>query len=1243
MSRVDRIFVKKRQDYAANAKALKDDLIEQLKIKNLRDIIILNRYDIQGIDRKILKQAINTILAEPMVDDIYIENYPFKNKEKVLAIEYLPGQYDQRADSTIQCLSILTGSNDVKVRCARVLIFNNISDSDLKKITNYLINPIDTRVATLDKYKSLDEDGITISPVKIINNFINFNEKELAVFLKDNNLAMNLDDLLLIHDYFKKEKRNPTETEIKVLDTYWSDHCRHTTFNTIINDIEIENGNFKAVLEEDLKSYRHSRRFVYNIKDKPISLMDLATIAAKELRKKGMLDDLEVSEEVNAVSLAIDVKTNKGIEKWLLMFKNETHNHPTEIEPFGGAATCLGGAIRDPLSGRSYVYQAMRITGSGDPRTKMKDTIKGKLMQRKITKEAAKGFSSYGNQIGLTTGYVHEIYDEGYIAKRMEVGAVVGAAPKKQVKRLEPKKGDIVLLIGGRTGRDGCGGATGSSKSHNIDTISQCGAEVQKGNAVEERKIQRLFRDPQVASKIIRCNDFGAGGVSVAIGELAPSININLDVILKKYDGLTGTELAISESQERMAVVVKKKDVAFIIKACHNENLEVVKVAEITNNNRLVMNYQRQTIVDLDRSFLDTNGAKRYQDIKVTLPSFNRAPFKLKKNLSFKKQVQDTLSSLLVCNQKGLVEMFDSSIGANTVLSPYGGKTNNNPIEGMVALIPVLDKETTSTSVVAYGYNPLIAKWSPYHGAIYAIIESISKIVAMGADYRHIRFSFQEYFEKLRDDKTKWGKPFSSLLGAFRVQKALHLPAVGGKDSMSGSFMDLDVPPTLISFAITTTDVNNIITPHFKDIGHPIALVSLKRDKFFIPDFNDLKQKYDKLLQLNKEGKILSAYTVKAGGIIEAITKMTFGNKIGIKLNNNVSKEQLFMMNYGDIVIELSEPINNCSIIGETIKEPYLIYKKDKITLNEIYKWYSSPLKDIFPITTKEQDRKIIIKDYVKRLNIKPNKKIDKPLVIIPVFPGTNCEYDSKRAFEKAGAKVELVIFKNKTIVDIHKSIKELNKAIRRANIVMLAGGFSAGDEPEGSGKFIATVLRNPILKEAIEDLLNNRDGLIIGICNGFQALIKLGLLPYGEIRPLTDKDPTLTFNTIGRHVSQMVRTRVCSINSPWLTNVDVGDYHMLPVSHGEGRFIASKQMLETLFKKGQVITQYVDSEGNPTMLFPYNPNGSTEAIEGIVSPNGRILGKMAHSERIGNNRYKNIYGEMDQKIFEAGVNYFKI
>ncbi len=968
MNQVYRIYVEKRKDYSVEADEILSNVKTQLKIDTLESLSVVNRYDVQGVSEDVLNQGIPTILSEPMVDDIYREEYPIKDA-RVFAIEYLPGQYDQRADACEQCFQLLTGEKNVKVKCAKLIVLKGqINDEDMKRIQNYLINPVDQRLASLDKVHDLTEDDVHIDAVPVIEGFIDFSDDELKQYIKNNGMAMNYDDLKVTQDYFKnEEKRDPTETELKVLDTYWSDHCRHTTFATIITDLDIQNGAFKEILEKDIEDYKTSRHLVYGIDTKrPLTLMDLATISMKELRKTGYLDDLEVSEEINACSVELKIHTTDGDEDWLLMFKNETHNHPTEIEPFGGAATCLGGAIRDPLSGRAYVYQSMRITGAGDPRKSLDETLKGKLPQRKICQEAAHGFSSYGNQIGLTTGYVHEVYDEGYVAKRMEVGAVVAAAPKEQVKRLEPLKDHIVLLIGGRTGRDGIGGATGSSKSHELKTTTTAGAEVQKGNPVEERKIQRLFRNKEVSEKIIRCNDFGAGGVCVAVGELAPGLNINLDAVLKKYEGLTGTELAISESQERMAIVIDEKDEAFMKQACIDENLEVVRVATVTDNNRLTMCYLGQTVVDIDRAFLDKNGASRHQNIEVQLPDFTSTPFDEIKQNSFVETSKEVLSRLSVCGQKGLVERFDSSIGNGTVLSPFGGKTLRTETEGMAALIPVLGKETTTCSLMSYGYSPLISKWSPYHGAMYAIVESVAKIVAMGGNYHTIRFSFQEYFEKLLDIPSKWGKPFAALLGAYRVQSELKLPSIGGKDSMSGSFEDLDVPPTLVSFAITGAEVDDVMTPELKEANHTLVEIMLPKDQFHVYDFEALKKQYDTVMELIKNKQVYSAYTIKDGGIIEAVYKMAFGNAVGVELDKNLTLETMIEKSYGNIILEVENDtvvtLENTRIIGHTNNTHHISYNNETLSLDEAYDIYESILDDVYPTKEKAPTSDMIVK-----------------------------------------------------------------------------------------------------------------------------------------------------------------------------------------------------------------------------------------------------------------------------------------
>lgn len=1076
---------------------------------------------------------------------------------------------------------------------------------------------------------------------------------------------MSLEDLKLIRDYFKSEDRNPTITEIKVIDTYWSDHCRHTTFETIIKDVYIEEGKYSEPIKKAYEDYKNSRAYVYgeNLNNKEVKLMDLATIAMKELRKRGKLDDLDVSEEINACSINIEIETDKGTEEYLLMFKNETHNHPTEIEPFGGAATCLGGAIRDPLSGRSYVYQAMRVTGSADPTVEICETLKGKLPQRKITLGAAHGYSSYGNQIGLATGQVSEIYHPNYAAKRMEVGAVIAATPKENVIRLEPSKGDIVILLGGRTGRDGIGGATGSSKEHTEESINQCGAEVQKGNAPTERKIQRLFRNKEVAQMIKRCNDFGAGGVSVAIGELCRGIDIDLNKVPKKYEGLDGTELAISESQERMAVVISSENADRFIKLSEDENLEATIVAEVTDTDRLRMNWKDKTIVDIKRSFLDTNGAKQEISLKVKSPSVY--PYEVK-NCDVKEEWLKSLRNLNVCSQKGLIERFDSTIGGGTVLMPLGGKYQLTPAEGMAAKIPVLGGESKDASLMTYGFNPYLGVWSPFHMAFYSVIESVTKIAAMGGDYKKVRLTFQEYFEKLLRDEEKWGKPFAALLGAYKAQMDLGLPAIGGKDSMSGSFGELNVPPTLVSFAVGLEKASRIISPEFKNIGSTLVLMKGEKLEDGTLEIHGFKNNLEKLYKLIGEEKVVSAYSLKFGGVSEGITKMSLGNRIGAILNN-ISKEELFGFNYGSLILEVKEGVNledefkgtNYKVIGSTIKDGVIKCEEYdfEVSLEELEKAYEEKLEDVFK--SKTEDKEECVSDLINNdkdgANILDNgqmhieeklkskiTRVEKPRVVIPVFPGTNCEYDCRRAFEKEGAEVSEVIIRNLNKEALIDSINMLKKEIDKSQIIMLPGGFSAGDEPDGSAKFIATIFRNPKIKDSVMKLLNERDGLILGICNGFQALIKLGLLPYGKIIDIEEDMATLTYNNINRHMSSIVRTKITSKKSPWFNEVSLGEIHSIPISHGEGRFVAPEDLLKELVENDQIATQYVDLEGNMAMNMPYNPNGSSLAIEGITSKDGRILGKMGHSERIGDNLYKNIPGEFDQKLFKSGVDYFR-
>ncbi len=1241
---VKRVYAEKKLGFNTEAVNLLNNLKENINIDELNDLRILNRYDVSNIDDDDFKRSVATVFTEPNQDIVYFEDVDLNGH--VFAVEYLPGQYDQRADFAAQCIQIVTGKEKPPVKYARVFVLKgNLSNEDIEKIKGYLINPVDSREAELIKPSTLNEEYPAAKDVETVNNFICKSKEEIEQYRSDIGLAMSSEDLLFCQEYFKNiEKRNPTITEIKVIDTYWSDHCRHTTFSTVLENIEFEKGIITEEIKKTYGEYLNARKFVYENKQKDITLMDLATIGAKELRKSGLLDDLEISDEINACSIIIDVVKDGKNEEWLLMFKNETHNHPTEIEPFGGAATCLGGAIRDPLSGRSYVYQAMRISGSADPRQKIEDTLQGKLPQRKISTEAAAGYSSYGNQIGLATGYVNEIYHPDYVAKRMEVGAVIAAVPRENVVRETPIKGDLIILLGGRTGRDGLGGATGSSKEHTEESILLCGSEVQKGNAPTERKIQRLFRKKEVSTLIKKCNDFGAGGVSVAIGELADGLNINLDFVPKKYDGLDGTELAISESQERMAVVVSKEDAEKFCNFAKEENLESIVVAEVTDDRRLRMTWRGKTILDISRDFLDTNGVKQTTNAEIKEPVKNKFERKFEREFE-KENIKDVwlenLCDLNVASQKGMIEKFDSTVGAGTVLMPFGGRTQLTPTEGMVAKIPVQGGITDTCSLMTYGFDPYLSKESPYHGAMYAVIHSAAKIVAMGGDYKNIRLTFQEYFEKLNKEPERWGKPLSALLGAFKVQHELKIPAIGGKDSMSGTFKDLNVPPTLISFAVAVSDVNNIISPEFKKTNSKVVLVSIRKDKNNIPDFEDIKNKYAAIYEQVKSGKIISAYTVGYGGIAAAISKMTLGNEIGFKFSKNLINSELFDASYGDIILEVETLIDDCVEIGNTTIEKEISINDVSISLEEIKNTWLLPLNNIFPLK-KDVEGTIENYSFNKKNTFKPANSLAKPKVFIPAFPGTNCEYDTKRAFERAGAKAEIFVFKNLNSQDVKDSIQEMNNLIRESQIIAFPGGFSAGDEPEGSGKFIAAVFRNELLRDAVQDLLKNRDGLIIGICNGFQALIKLGLVPFGEITDMEEDFPTLTYNRIGRHVSSFVKTKVVSNLSPWLSQCQVEDIHYLPVSHGEGRFVANEKWIEKLKISGQIATQYVDYDNNPTYDGFYNPNGSMESIEGITSPDGRVFGKMAHSERLDSNLYKNIPGHKDQLIFESGVKYFK-
>ncbi|NLK73312.1 MAG: phosphoribosylformylglycinamidine synthase [Clostridiales bacterium] len=1257
MSNVKRIYVQKKEGFDIEAKGLYEDLVQTLNPKGLENVRIINRYDIEGIDEFTYEKARYTIFAESTVDNAYDENIRLPENCSFFAVEYLPGQYDQRADSAAQCVQILSKKDKPIVKSAKLIVLEGqISDEDLNKIKNYCINPVDSREAELEKPENLTTEMQMPPDVQIMDKFITMSEPELEEFRTKMQFAMSNDDIKFVQKYFKEdENRNPTITELKVIDTYWSDHCRHTTFLTEITEVQFDEGKYAGIIQDAYGEYLKIREEIYKDKQKPISLMDMAVAGMKYLKMQGKLQDLDESEEINACSIRVKADISGKEEEWLVMFKNETHNHPTEIEPFGGAATCLGGAIRDPLSGRTYVYQAMRVTGSGDPRTKIEDTLPGKLPQRKITTEAAHGYSSYGNQIGLSTGQVSEVYDEGFVAKRMEVGAVIAAAPKGNIVRVKPQKGDCVILVGGRTGRDGCGGATGSSKEHSEESILTCGPEVQKGNPPTERNIQRLFRRKEAAVLIKKCNDFGAGGVAVAVGELADSLEVNLDLILKKYEGLDGTELAISESQERMAVVVSKDDTDKFIKYADEENLEAVNIAKITDDGRFKMLWRGKYILDLSRDFLNTNGVQQRMKVNVKEPLEEESYFKqsIKLQGTVKDLWLENIQDLNIASQKGLVERFDSTIGAGTILMPLGGRYQLTPAEGMAAKLPVLEGDTTTATLMTYGYNPKISKWSPFHGALYAVVESAAKITAMGGDYSSIRLSFQEYFEKLGQDPRRWGKPFSALLGALKAQKELEIPAIGGKDSMSGTFMDLDVPPTLISFAVNTANVKDIISPEFKKCGSRIIYVYTGRDDNEIIDFEEFKINMNKIHELIKKGKILSAKTVGHGGIAAAISKMAAGNKIGAEIDG-LLKNEIFEPAYGSMLLEVAAGENifdlfkevNYRVIGNTISEECIRVSGDVIDLNLLIEKWSEPLEGIFPTRDKAFEgisisEKIVKSEEKIRRPIKGSIRIAKPKVLIPFFPGTNCEVDSLRAFEKAGADVKTLMFRNITSNAIEDSIKQFAKDIKNSQIVMIPGGFSGGDEPDGSAKFITSVFRNPEISDVIMDLIKNRDGLMLGICNGFQALIKLGLVPYGEIRDIHEEDPTLTYNRIGRHVSCLVRTKITSVKTPWFNNVDLGDIHTLPVSHGEGRFVISEKLLQELEENGQIATRYVDFDGRSAYDIAFNPNGSVAAVEGIISPDGRILGKMAHSERIGENLYKNVPGDMDQKIFEAGVEYY--
>lgn len=1227
---VYRIFVEKKDGFNNEAKSLYSDITEFLGIKRLNKLRIFNRYDAENISEKIFDYAIKTVFSEPQLDNVYKELNI--NKAFVFATEYLPGQFDQRAESASQCIQIISQGKKPLIKTAKVYaLYGNLTKKDIEEIKKYIINPVEMREANFLKPGTLKEKYKIPKTVKILKGFINLNDKELFDFIKSYDLAMDFDDLKFCREYFLSEKRNPTITEIKVIDTYWSDHCRHTTFLTIIDNVEFED----ELLQKTYKEYLTIRK---ELKDnKPICLMDLATVLIKYFKKKGKLKKLDESEEINACSVKINIEVEGKIENWILLFKNETHNHPTEIEPFGGAATCIGGAIRDPLSGRGYVYGAMRITGAANPTVSISKTLKGKLPQRKIVTTAAEGYSSYGNQIGLATGIVDEIYHKGYLAKHMEIGAVIAAVPEKNIKRKKPIAGDIVILIGGSTGRDGCGGATGSSKSHTEESIEICGAEVQKGNAPEERKLQRLFRNPKVSKLIKKCNDFGAGGVSVAIGELSDGIDINLNAILKKYEGLDGTELAISESQERMAVVIDKKDIEKFLSFAKEENLQAVKVATIKKESKLTMFWNGKKIVDISREFLNSNGAKKHINAKVK--SFKNFDKKIPKD--FVKGYKSLLSDINVCSKRGLSERFDSTIGAGTVLMPFGGKFQLTPIQAMVQKISVEKKETNNCSLMSYGFNPFIMEKSPYHGAYFSVIESVCKLIATGSDFKEIYLTFQEYFEKLGKDKNRWGKPLAALLGAFKAQKELGICAIGGKDSMSGSFENINVPPTLVSFAISTAKTEDIVSPEFKKSKNKVYLIKPKYDKIGLPETKSLLSIFYKINNLMKNKKILSCYTLTYGGIAEAVYKMCIGNGFGFEYNSKISLKDLFKYNYGGFIIETEENIDEI-YLGKIISEKYILYKKEKIDLKKLSLIYENKLEKIYSCNIKTYKKPIKNFSYETKNRIVSKIKIAKPKVIIPVFPGTNCEYESAKAFEYAGAKAKIMVINNLSSDNIKKSVDNFSKELKTSQIIFIPGGFSGGDEPDGSGKFITAFFRNHIIKEETTKLLDKRGGLILGICNGFQALIKLGLVPFGKIIETDENCPTLTFNEISRHQSKIVRTRIASNKSPWLSYMNVGDIVSVPISHGEGRFIASEELIKKLSENGQIATQYVDFEGDASNDIRFNPNGSIYAIEGITSPDGRVFGKMGHSERIGNGLYKNVLGNYDIKMFKSAVEYFK-
>lgn len=1252
---VKRLFVEKKKGFDIEAQHMLKDLKENLGIKSLKNLRILNRYDVSGLNGEEFDAALRTVFSEPPMDNVYPGDFSFSAETHVFAVEYLPGQYDQRADSAAQCVQLLTQGERPQIATAKVIILDGeITDAEFEKIKSYLVNPVESRIASMDMPLSLDMKSDIPDDVKRINGFITWNDSEMQKYYDSMGFAMTFSDLNFCRNYFRdEEKRDPSVTELRVIDTYWSDHCRHTTFLTELKNLDIEDGDLSEAVKAAFEDYLAKRKELYAERenDKPVSLMDMATFGGKYLYKKGLVPDLDISDEINACSIEVPVTIDGVTEQWLIQFKNETHNHPTEIEPFGGAATCLGGAIRDPLSGRAYVYQAMRVTGSGDPRISVEDTMKGKLPTRKITTGAAAGYSSYGNQIGLATGQVTELYDAGYAAKRMEIGAVIGASPKENVKREEPQAGDVIVLLGGATGRDGIGGATGSSKAHTEKSVEVCGAEVQKGNPPTERKIQRLFRNPNAAQLIKRCNDFGAGGVCVAIGELAPGLVINLDAVPKKYDGLDGTELAISESQERMAVVLDKADTDKFAALAAEENLGAEIVAVVTEMPRLKMNWRGDEVVNLSRAFLDTNGVTQTAQVKITSPKTQNYRNITPNEIEGKTADQaflDNLARLEVCSQKGLSERFDASIGSATVIMPFAGQYQLTPEDAMVAKIPVLKGETDDATAMSYGYIPGMMKYSPFLGAAYSVVESLSKLAVVGANPLKARLTFQEYFERLRDVPERWGKPAAALLGALSAQLGLGIPSIGGKDSMSGSFEDLDVPPTLVSFAVTMTKTKRTLSAAMKNAGSKVVMLQIPEDENGMPNWEKLKQFYNELLLRIEIKDIISASVIKEGGAAAAVAKMCFGNKVGFRFTDGLSDETLYAPKVGAVIAELSA---ETEIEADSVLAPVYLgrtkgYSQIKIggkeiQLDDAIAAWTNTLEKIFPTIAETA----VVEDiplFTERYDLSPAVHTHKPKVFIPAFPGTNCEVDSAKAFEKAGARANVLVVRNRTPKDIEETIDEMEKAIRDSQMIMLPGGFSGGDEPDGSGKFIATTFRNPKIAEAVMDLLNNRDGLMLGICNGFQALIKLGLLPYGEITDIKETDPTLTFNTLGRHISSMTYTRVTSVKSPWFEGVNAGDVFAVPISHGEGRFAVDEETVKKLAANGQIATQYCTPEGEISGETQWNPNGSIYAVEGITSPDGRILGKMCHSERQGKHLYKNVPGAKDQLIFESGVKYFK-